>query len=115
MSLMYSWPWPSLFLGDLAYSRLVGRDLLVMKLATVVIMYYNMNAPFVSGKNCLALLSENICDTMTASRSRTQRPESRVMVSIDMLSLYLQTNMHPRGSRTTRVAMVGGLDRRYQV
>ena len=61
------------------------------------------------------LCYQRICVTSWQQRSRTHRPESCTMVSIEILSSYLQTIMHSRSSRETGGTMVGGLDQRHSV
>ena len=58
---------------------------------------------------------QRICVTSWQQRSRTHRPESCTMASIEILSSYLQTIMHSRSSRETGGTMVGGLDQRHLV
>ena len=61
------------------------------------------------------LCYQRICVTSWQQRSRTHRPESCTMVSIEILSSYLQTIMHSRSSRETGGTMVGRLDQRHSV
>ena len=58
---------------------------------------------------------QRICVTSWQQRSRTHRPESCTMASIEILSSYLQTIMHSRSSREAGGTMVGGLDQRHSV